>query len=384
LVLESRLRVFPATLLFVFQLGVLIAAIAICHSGASRSRVPLVVLAAFVLIAMSSSGMFAAIGGHGEMLGFVLLTLYLAASPLFAWNGRAALVLIVGTLVPWVLALLFVSFVLRPAELALALSFAAMVSLTTLVVARRNFRVAQQAMESSERYRDLADGAPDMIFSVDLAGRYTYVNDALARFVGVVGATLIGRSGYDFLTDNPGNPDLRAVVERLAGGDEVPPQIYEIRSVKGPRWIETAFSAITAVDGRVVRLRGSARDVTQRLADERELRASLEALRESEEDLRAVLVEHQSAVEVRADAADIIGFDVKGPGSDERASIALLRKPLATLKDEEVRDLKEEVDRLRNDVQKHQADMESRVAALVDEGQSRPRRGRPRKLLPGA
>src|ERR1700693_6002664 len=54
LVLDSRLAFVPATLLFVFQLGVLITAIAICHHGGNPARIPIIALAACVLLSLSS------------------------------------------------------------------------------------------------------------------------------------------------------------------------------------------------------------------------------------------------------------------------------------------------------------------------------------------
>ena len=375
LILESRLSIFPATVLFVFQLGVLIAAIAICHSGASTSRVPLVALAACVLLAMSSTTLFAAIGGYGEMLGFILLTLYLATSPLFAWSRRAALALLVGTLVPWLVAIPFLKFFLRPADLAFAISMGTIVCLITLVVARRSFRLTQQALKSSNTFRDLADQAPDMIFTVSLDGHYTYVNDALARFLGEPAVVLVGRYRYAFITDNPANPDLYALADKLAAGEEVPPQVYEVRSVHGPRWVETVFSGVRAADGRVVRIRGCTRDVHTRHVAELELRASLEALRQSEEELRKLAQQLPTAAG-RPDTTDIIGFNPHGPGSEERASIALFRKPLATLKDEEVHGLKKELNSLRQEVRRQHAAVERRVAEAAEEDRARrPRRG---------
>src|SRR6185436_3702523 len=89
------------------------------------------------------------------------------------------------------------------------------------------------------------------------------------------------------------------------------------------------------------------------------------------------VIQQQPVVVNTADTTDIIGFDVQGPGSEERASIALLRKPLATLKDEEVRGLKEEVDRLRKDIKRHQAEVERRVASVLEEADRPRRRGRP-------
>ncbi len=371
LVLEARLPVFPAMVLFVFQLGVLIAAIAICHAGGSTKRVPLVVLGACVLLGLSSTGLFAAIGGPGEMLAFILLTLYLASSPLFAWSGRAALVLIVSTLIPWVLAMPLLNFFLRPAELTAAISMGAVVCLLTIEAARRNYGVAQRALETSKRYRDLTDTAPDLIFTIDFDGRLTYVNETFARFVGEPAAGLLerGRYAHDFLTDSPANPDLHAVTARLLAGEEVEPQMYEMRSVLGVRWIETVFSTMRGLDGRVVRVRGSARDVTERHAAHQALLASLAELRRSEEDLRK-LAQRQTPL---AGAEVRLGFDPHGEGSEERASIALLRKPLSTLKDEEVRRLKEEVDRLRSEVQQQQAEVVNQVVEVPDD---HPRRRR--------
>jgi hypothetical protein len=149
LVLDARLAVFPATLLFVFQLGVLIAAIAICHHGARPARIPVVALAACVLLSLSSTSLFAAIGGYGEMLAFILLTLFLASSPLFAWSGRAAMILLFGTLVPWLLAIPFLHFFLRPFDLSAAIAIGAGVSLVVLEASKRNAKLAFKAAEQA-------------------------------------------------------------------------------------------------------------------------------------------------------------------------------------------------------------------------------------------
>jgi len=160
LVLDSRLAIFPATLLFVFQLGVLITAIAICHHGARPARIPIVALAACVLLSLSSTSLFAAIGGYGEMLAFILLTLFLASSPLFAWSGRAALILFSGTLIPWLLAIPFLHFFLRPLELTAAIAIGAGVSLIVLEGSKRNAKIALERSAQGQAPRD-AVAAPE-------------------------------------------------------------------------------------------------------------------------------------------------------------------------------------------------------------------------------
>jgi PAS domain S-box-containing protein len=205
-----------------------------------------------------------------------------------------------------------------------------------------------------------------MIFTVNLDGHYTYVNEALARFLGESAQMLVGRYRYAFVANSPTHQSMQELADKLAAGEEIPPQVYEVASVHGPRWVESVFSALRTPDGRVVRIRGCARDVHARHIAEEELRASLEELRKSEEELRR-LIQELPPIAPAADTTDIIGFDPHGPGSEERASISVLRKPLAALNDEEVHGLKEELDRLRREVKREKAAIERRAAAIAAE-----------------
>jgi len=157
LVRHARLTVLPATFLFMFQLGVLIAAIAMCHHRARPARIPVVALAACLLLGLSSTSLFAAIGGYGEMLAFILLTLFLASSPLFAWSGRSALILLVGTLVPWLLAIPFLRFFLHPLDLSAAIAIGATISLIVLEGSKRNARLALERARARTASPDVAE-----------------------------------------------------------------------------------------------------------------------------------------------------------------------------------------------------------------------------------
>src|SRR5262249_29592284 len=159
---------------------------------------------------------------------------------------------------------------------AFAITFGVLAGLLTLMVARRNFRFTQEALKSSRAFRDLADQAPDMIFTVNLDGHYTYVNEALARFLGESAQALVGPTRYAFVVNTGTHPSMQDLAEKLAAGEEIPPQVYEVASVHGPRWVESVFSALRTPDGRIVRIRGCARDVHARRLAEEELRVSLE------------------------------------------------------------------------------------------------------------
>jgi PAS domain S-box-containing protein len=54
----------------------------------------------------------------------------------------------------------------------------------------------------------LAEHAPDLIWAADRHGRLTYVNEALARFLGEPRTAIIGRSLGDLSSGHPDNPDF--------------------------------------------------------------------------------------------------------------------------------------------------------------------------------
>jgi PAS domain S-box-containing protein len=303
---ESRLAVFPAALLFTFQLGVLIAAIAICHSKGSTARVPLVVLAACVLLGISSTSMFAAVGGYGDMLMFILLTLYLASSPFFAWSGRAALILIVSTLLPWVMALPFLHFILRPAELAAAIALGAVACFITLQWSQRDFRRVLGAAVVADVARAVNEVTGDLIFAVDQEDRLIYVNAALASLVGLPAALLIGQHLERVFVLNEQRRALS-----LADGDERDIGVWCAKTAQGPKLFEV---------------------VTWRRRDDRG------------NPLGACMVGRQMSDRAEAPA-----------GPENNASVALLREPLRLLKDEEVRRLKKEVAHLRQQVKRQKS-----------------------------
>src|SRR5437016_1785864 len=58
-----------------------------------------------VLLGLSTTILFGRIGGNGDILAFVLLTLYLSSSLFFAWGWRPAIGVWVMTVALWALAI---------------------------------------------------------------------------------------------------------------------------------------------------------------------------------------------------------------------------------------------------------------------------------------
>jgi PAS domain S-box-containing protein len=293
LVLQRRGVSLPALAALACQVVALRAAHGACRRDPAAPRVPVVVAATCVLLGVATTVLFAGMRGSAELLAFALLTLNLTSALLFAWGWGAALIVVAGTLAGWVAAFPALTFVLPPFALATAIASGALLSLAIAEGSARAFATAslhrareeERAREleaSRDAYRDLAENARDFIFASDMETRFTYANEALARFVGMPVETVLGRSVMEeFLTDHPANPDPLDMLRSVAAGESVPPQVIQVKTADGPRWVESLVSGIHAPDGRVIGFRGIGRDVTER-------RQAEEALRESEERFRKV------------------------------------------------------------------------------------------------
>ncbi|HEX9982595.1 MAG TPA: PAS domain S-box protein [Thermoanaerobaculia bacterium] len=132
-------------------------------------------------------------------------------------------------------------------------------------------RYAEEALRDSEsRYRTLVDQATDIIFSIDMDGRFTSLNPAFEATTGWEADEWIGRQFTDiFLPESvPVAIDhFKAVVSGAAPGAFVTYQVK--RRDGGSVIIETTAQALVA-GGQIAGSIGIARDVTSRRAAEAE------------------------------------------------------------------------------------------------------------------
>jgi PAS domain S-box-containing protein len=124
---------------------------------------------------------------------------------------------------------------------------------------------------TEERYRALVDRSVDVTTIVDASGHIRFVSAAVERMVGWAPADLVGRPAVDFIhpDDQPGVHD--AFASAVRGGE---PGRFEcrFRAADGDwRVLEVQASPIAEPDG-AAGLQLSARDVTDRLRAEREVR----------------------------------------------------------------------------------------------------------------
>lgn len=135
-------------------------------------------------------------------------------------------------------------------------------------------RLERELKESEERFRFLVENSPDIVFSCDAEGNFTYLSDSLERLLGWPPSELVDRhfgtiidagslpTAFERWTEalsNPGEPISSRLDLVHRDGRRIP---YDIRAVA------------SAVDGVVTGLHGSSRDASERARLEADLRQS--------------------------------------------------------------------------------------------------------------
>ncbi len=126
--------------------------------------------------------------------------------------------------------------------------------------------------EKERAYRTIVETSHDLIWSCDLAGRWTFVNDATRAIYGYEPQEMLGRPFTDFVARELTATDL-ATAERLQRGDSV--FNYEtIHLRKDGTPVRLSFNAVSLRDDLGVQIgtTGTAQDITERSRLEEQLR----------------------------------------------------------------------------------------------------------------
>ncbi len=134
---------------------------------------------------------------------------------------------------------------------------------------------AEQALRDSEsQYRNLVETSRDLIWSLDLQGRWTFVNNAARTIYGCDPDEMLGRSMLEFVL--PGQREhARQVLDELVAG--VPRFRFETEHVRQNGTV--VFLSINALPirddyGSVIGITGTATDLTARRQAEERLQAA--------------------------------------------------------------------------------------------------------------
>jgi diguanylate cyclase (GGDEF)-like protein/PAS domain S-box-containing protein len=131
---------------------------------------------------------------------------------------------------------------------------------------------------SEERHRLLADNATDVIWTMDLEGRFTYVSPSALKLRGVSALEMIGQNFSQVMTPASaeiGRALLGQVLQAIRGGQAVPEFRGELELTckhGGTVWTETTTTGMLGADGRFTGILGVSRDIHERREAEERMR----------------------------------------------------------------------------------------------------------------
>jgi PAS domain S-box-containing protein len=183
-------------------------------------------------------------------------------------------------------------------------------------------KLYQKLKKSSEKYRNLIEGASDSISTVDLKGKITYCNKATEILTGHTKEELIGKHFSRVGSiNNKDIPSYSKLFKQLLRGKKVAPfEMQVIRKDGKLYWIEGNVSRIKA-KGKVTSFQVNAIDITARKRVEKELIRSERVARE-----RARLLTDLRSLDRVDDILTRVCETVRDSGLFERA-VMTLHKP---------------------------------------------------------
>lgn len=128
-----------------------------------------------------------------------------------------------------------------------------------------------ERQEAEVRYRDLVETSHDMVWSLDVHGRWSYVNDAVRHIYGCSAATMIGKPFQCYAEGDHYALD-QEMLTRMREGEEVIHYETVHQGCDGrPRYLSFNGKAQRNTEGEVMQFLGSARDITEKKAYEQQL-----------------------------------------------------------------------------------------------------------------
>ena len=127
-------------------------------------------------------------------------------------------------------------------------------------------RVEKSLQESEKRFRSLVEAISDMVWEIDLNGRYTYVSPKAKDLLGYQPEEIIGETPFEWMSEK----DEKHSLELLASVREkkVPFQGHESTVIRkdGRRiHLETSGAPVLDADGNLKGFRGIDKDITERV-----------------------------------------------------------------------------------------------------------------------
>jgi diguanylate cyclase (GGDEF)-like protein/PAS domain S-box-containing protein len=168
---------------------------------------------------------------------------------------------------------------------------------------------------SEERHRLLADNASDVIWTMDLNGRNTYISPSVERMRGYTVAEAIQQTLHEALT--PASAQIaQAGLDRALEAIEAKKRIPDFRAELeqpckqgGTVWTEVSFSGIENESGKFVSFLGVTRDISER--KRAELDFHIAAIAFESQDSMIVIDSNKVILRVNAAFTQITGYEAQ-------------------------------------------------------------------------
>ena len=119
--------------------------------------------------------------------------------------------------------------------------------------------------ESEEKYRNILESMEEGYYEVDLAGNFTYLNDALCKIGGYSREELMGMNNRESMTEETAKEVFKAFSDVYTTGESAKNIEWEtIRKDGTIRIVETSASLIKNAEGEPKGFRGIVRDISEK------------------------------------------------------------------------------------------------------------------------
>jgi len=262
-----------------------ILGIVFCYIGYRFSRLGKIRIAIGVMIIYGTASTLVPPVVNGGIEGlhslYFLVVLVIFANLFISFRGVVLIFCLQAVAVilalPWMPNITFTD-ALRP--LNFNLFAGAVVVLVMFHRSRLEQERARRLAESEQRYKDLISNMRDIIYEQSASGQMLSVNQAIQPILGYTPEEALKLNITDLMhpDDLPKALQFREAVKR---GESPPPMTYRLVTKTGEvRWIETHITP-RYEDGKLVRMAGITRDITERKATE-------DALKQGEERYRMI------------------------------------------------------------------------------------------------
>ena len=163
--------------------------------------------------------------------------------------------------------------------------------------AKKRKKAEEALRQSEEKYRNILESIQEGYFELDLAGNYTFANDAECRNIGYSREELIGMNNRQYQDETTVQKMYQRFRRLYETGEPIKVFDIEIIRKNGTKaFNEISASLIRDAEGKPIGFQGISRDITERKQAEEQLHQTLDRLKKAIGTTIQVLV---SAVESR-------------------------------------------------------------------------------------